>query len=231
MEHRLRIAIDGPAASGKSTTAKLVAKELHYLYIDTGAMYRAITLAALRNKVDIHNGQALSELATRTSIELRPERNDICTFLNGMDVTNEIRMPQVTKVISVISAHQVLREIMVGKQQQLAKDGAVVMDGRDIGTHVLPDAEIKIFMIADLRQRAQRRYDELRKKGVHADLNEIESEIQHRDELDSSRAASPLKPAPDAIHIDTSNLSIPQQVKKVLQIVQDYIQNSQQPNQ
>lgn len=224
MHTKLKIAIDGPAASGKSTTARLVAKKLNYLYIDTGAMYRAITLAAIRSKCDIDNESALAELANKSSIELKNVNDNIRTFLNGTNVSEEIRLPEVTKIISIVAAHKAVREIMVEKQRSLAQYGGVVMDGRDIGTHVLPNAEIKVFMIAGLRERALRRYDELIKKNVGIKLEEIESEIQQRDDLDSSRATSPLKPANDAIHIDTSHLSIEEQVEQVLKLVKNYIQ-------
>jgi CMP/dCMP kinase len=226
MNSKLKIAIDGPAASGKSTTARLVAKKLNYLYIDTGAMYRAITLAALRSDCNINNESELSELAQHSKIELKSVNDEIRTFLNGRDVSEEIRLPEVTKIISIVAAHKALREIMVKKQRFLAQDGGVVMDGRDIGTHVLPNAEIKVFMIAGLRERALRRYDELIKKDVDIKLEEIESEIQQRDELDSSRATSPLKPAKDAVHIDTSRLSIKEQVDQVLKLVENYIQKN-----
>jgi len=224
MNVKIKIAIDGPAASGKSTTARLVAKKLNYLYIDTGAMYRAITLAALRSKCDIVSESALVELANNSSIELKSVNDKIRTFMNGTDVSEEIRLPEVTKIISIVAAHKALREIMVEKQRFLAQYGGVVMDGRDIGTHVLPNAEIKVFMIAGLRERALRRFDELIKKDVDIKLEEIESEIQQRDDLDSSRATSPLKPANDAVHIDTSHLSIEEQVEQVLKLVKNYIQ-------
>ena len=223
MHLKLKIAIDGPAASGKSTTARLVAKKLNYLYIDTGAMYRAITLAVLRGKCDVNNESVLAELANNSSIELKSVNDNIRTFLNGTDVSEEIRLPEVTKIISIVAAHKRLRELMVEKQRFLAQHGGVVMDGRDIGTHVLPNAEIKVFMVASLRERALRRYDELIKKDVDIKLEEIESEIQERDELDSSRATSPLKPAKDAVHIDTSHLSIEEQVDQVLKLVENYI--------
>ena len=225
MHTKLKIAIDGPAASGKSTTARLVAKKLNYLYIDTGAMYRAITLAAIRSKCDIDNESALAELANNSSIELKNVNDNIRTFLNGTDVSEEIRLPEVTKIISIVAAHKALREIMVEKQRFLAQYGGVVMDGRDIGTHVLPNAEIKVFMIAGLRERALRRFDELIKKYVDIKLEEIESEIQQRDDLDSSRETSPLKPANDAVHIDTSHLSIEEQVEQVLKLVESYNKN------
>lgn len=222
MNSKLKIAIDGPAASGKSTTARMVAKKLNYLYIDTGAMYRAITLAALETKVEINDEPALVLLADNASIELQVTHDGVKTVLNGVDVSEEIRLPKVTKVISVISAHKKLRRKMVEKQRFLARHGGVVMEGRDIGTHVLPDAEIKVFMVAGLKERVLRRHLELKKKGIEISLEEIEADIQRRDDLDSSRATAPLKPAKDAIHIDTSLLSIGDQVALVMKLVDDF---------
>ena len=222
MNSKLKIAIDGPAASGKSTTARMVAKKLNYLYIDTGAMYRAITLAALETKVEINDEPALVLLADNASIELQVTHDGVKTVLNGVDVSEEIRLPKVTKVISVISAHKKLRRKMVEKQRFLARHGGVVMEGRDIGTHVLPNAEIKVFMVAGLKERVLRRHLELKKKGIEINLEEIEADIQRRDDLDSSRATAPLKPAKDAIHIDTSLLSIGDQVALVMKLVDDF---------
>lgn len=222
MNSKLKIAIDGPAASGKSTTARMVAQKLNYLYIDTGAMYRAITLAALESKVEINDEPALVLLAGNASIELQVTHDGVKTILNGVDVSEEIRLPKVTKVISVISAHKKLRKKMVEKQRFLARHGGVVMEGRDIGTHVLPDAEIKVFMIAGLKERVLRRHAELRKKGIEISLEQIEADIKRRDDLDSSRVTAPLKPAKDAVHIDTSLLSIDEQVDQVLKLVDDF---------
>ncbi len=222
MNSKLKIAIDGPAASGKSTTARMVAKKLNYLYIDTGAMYRAITLTAIKSKIDINDEPALVLLAANASIELQVAHDGVKTILNGVDISEEIRLPKVTEVISVISAHKKLRREMVEKQRFLARHGGVVMEGRDIGTHVLPDAEIKVFMIAGLKERALRRHVELKKKGIEISLEEIEADIQRRDDLDSSRGTAPLKPAKDAVHIDTSLMSIDEQVARVLKLVADF---------
>ncbi len=227
MNSKLKIAIDGPAASGKSTTARMVAKKLNYLYIDTGAMYRAITLTAIKSKVDINDEPALVLLAGNASIELQVGHDGVKTILNGVDISEEIRLPKVTEVISVISAHKKLRREMVEKQRFLARHGGVVMEGRDIGTHVLPDAEIKVFMIAGLKERALRRHVELKKKGIEISLEEIEADIQRRDDLDSSRVTAPLKPAKDAVHIDTSVLSIDEQVAQVLKLVDDFNKKNQ----
>jgi cytidylate kinase len=212
---RMKIAIDGPAASGKSTTAKIVAKALGYQYIDSGAMYRAVTLAVLDAKIDINNGSAIAALAENMTIELTGQR----TFLDGRYITNDIRKPEITAVISIISAHPALREIMVRKQQQLSANGGVVMDGRDIGTVVLPDAQVKIYMLATVSERAQRRYNELRAKGLDTSVEEIKRDILYRDRIDSERDVAPLKPAVDAVIIDTTNMTIDEQVAKVMQVI------------
>jgi cytidylate kinase len=223
MNRRIKIAIDGPAASGKSTTARLVAERLHYLYIDTGAMYRALTLAVINNSLDINDESAILALARESNIVLAADKGGIQTFLNGKNVSEEIRLPQVTKIISVISAYKNVRQIMVEKQRNLAKDGGIVMEGRDIGTNVLPDAEIKVFMVAGLRERALRRFKEMESRGINISIEEIEQDIRQRDELDSTRLSAPLKPAADAIQIDTSNLTIADQVSQVLNLVRKYL--------
>lgn len=216
---KLKIAIDGPAASGKSTTARIIAKRLGYLYIDTGAMYRALTYAVLQNKIDPQNEQSILELAKKVKIELKPNQNGLHTILNGIDITNEIRLPEVTDIISIISAYASVRKLMVEKQREIAASGGIVMDGRDIGTVVLPDAEIKIFMQATVVQRAKRRFNELSAKGINVNFEEIQKEIEKRDHLDSSRKTSPLIPAADAKKIDTSNLTIEQQVSEILKLI------------
>ena len=219
---KIKIAIDGPAASGKSTTAKIIAQKLNYLYIDTGAMYRALTLVILNAKIDISNKKEIIKISKKSKIELRQIDNELHTFLNDKDVSHEIRLPQINQVISSISAYPEIRKIMVEKQRTLSKDGGIVMDGRDIGTVVLQDAEVKIYMEAQLEERAKRRYNELKSKGVQADLAEIKKEIARRDQIDSTRAASPLKPAEDAIIIDTSNLTIEEQTNACLELINNY---------
>lgn len=219
MKRNLKIAIDGPAASGKSTTAKMLANRLGYLYIDTGAMYRAVTLAFLRSKIALDDVAAIVDLIDGIEIELKQKKNCIHTYLNKEDVSEEIRLPKITAVISQLSAYAQIREIMVKKQRILAQKGGIVMDGRDIGTVVLPDADVKIFMHADIGKRAKRRYNELKDRGINVDYNEIKAEIIRRDTIDSSRNISPLKPAYDAHIIDTSELSIEQQVSQVIDII------------
>ncbi|HDR7513334.1 (d)CMP kinase [Bacillus mobilis] len=219
MDKRISIAIDGPAAAGKSTVAKVVAKKLSYVYIDTGAMYRAITYAALEQKVDIENEVQLMEVVKNVNIEFQQGENTQLVFLNGQDVSEVIRTPDVTNRVSIVAKHRLVREEMVRRQQELAEKGGVVMDGRDIGTHVLPDAEVKIFMLASVEERAERRHLENMDKGFDSNLEQLKEEIAQRDKLDSEREVSPLKKADDALELDTTSLSIEEVVQKIMSIV------------
>ena len=219
MDKRISIAIDGPAAAGKSTVAKVVAKELSYVYIDTGAMYRTLTYAALEQKVDIENEEQLMEVVKNVNIEFQQGENTQLVFLNGQDVSEVIRTPDVTNRVSIVAKHRLVREEMVRRQQELAEKGGVVMDGRDIGTHVLPDAEVKIFMLASVEERAERRHLENMNKGFDSNLEQLKEEIAQRDKLDSEREVSPLKKADDALELDTTSLSIEEVVQKIMSIV------------
>jgi cytidylate kinase len=219
----LIIAIDGPAASGKSTTAREVAQILNYLYIDTGAMYRALTLEILNRHISENNENEVVKVAKEAKIYLISGTNGPRTLLNGVDVSEKIRLPEITRIISRISAYKEVREIMKTKQRELAKNKNVVMDGRDIGTVVLPQADIKIFMDASTDERTDRRVKELKKKRIPVDRERIKEEIIQRDLIDSTRDIAPLKPANDAIIIDTSNLTISDQVQKVIDIVNKYL--------
>ncbi|AUJ26391.1 (d)CMP kinase [Virgibacillus dokdonensis] len=221
MKRLITIAIDGPAAAGKSTVAKIVAEKLSCIYIDTGAMYRALTWKALKNSVNVNNEEALIELLESTDIMLKQNSRGQLVFVDEEDVTYDIRSNEVTNNVSYVAKHPKIREEMVRRQQMLAKHRGVVMDGRDIGTHVLPNADIKIFLIASVEERAKRRYEENIKKGIHADLNELKKEIEQRDEIDSKREASPLIKAKDAIEIDTTSLSIQEVAERILLIAKD----------
>lgn len=205
--------------AGKSTVAKVVAKKLSYVYIDTGAMYRAITYAALEQKVDIENEEKLMEVVKNVNIEFQQGENTQLVFLNGQDVSEVIRTPDVTNRVSIVAKHRLVREEMVRRQQELAEKGGVVMDGRDIGTHVLPDAEVKIFMLASVEERAERRHLENINKGFDSNLEQLQEEIAQRDKLDSEREVSPLKKADDALELDTTSLSIEEVVQKIMGIV------------
>ena len=221
MEKKISIAIDGPAAAGKSTIAKIVAKTLNYIYVDTGAMYRALTYKALNKKISLMNEQALFDLLMETEIQLKPSENGQLVFVDGQNVTAEIRNNEVTGSVSEVAKHRLIREEMVRRQQLFAQNGGVVMDGRDIGTHVLPSAEIKIFMIASVEERAERRHQENVQKGFPSDLEQLKEEIALRDKQDSERKVAPLKKADDAIEIDTTSLSIDQVADQIMSLMKE----------
>ncbi|MDP4161852.1 MAG: (d)CMP kinase [Bacillota bacterium] len=223
MEKRISIAIDGPAAAGKSTVAKIVAEKLSYIYIDTGAMYRALTFKALEESIDLENEQKLLEILLSTEIRLTPSDIGQLVFLDNQNVTDEIRSAIVTNNVSVVSMHKKVREEMVSRQQGFALNGGVVMDGRDIGTHVLPKAEVKVFLLASVEERAERRHTENLQKGFPSDLEILKSEISLRDKLDSEREVAPLMKADDAVEIDTTSLSILEVVDMIMDLVNERI--------
>lgn len=223
MRKNICIAIDGPAAAGKSTVAKIIAKRLSYLYIDTGAMYRALTYLALQQGIALDDEQALISLLKNTYIDLKPSEQGQLVFVNGEDVTNVIRSEEVTNAVSLVAKHPLVREEMVARQRALAKNGGVVMDGRDIGTYVLPDAEVKIFLKASVEERAKRRHAENIARGFPSDLETLKKEIARRDRIDSEREVAPLKKAEDAIEIDTTSLSIEEVVDRIMEIVNERI--------
>lgn len=207
-ESKIAIAIDGPAAAGKSTVAKLVARRLSYIYIDTGAMYRALTLKAIKQRVSLESEADLATLLTSTKIELKQTEEGQRVYLDESDVTLEIRSLEVTNNVSYVAKHASVRKDMVMRQQALTKKQGVVMDGRDIGTHVIPDAEVKIFLHATVEERAKRRHEENIAKGFTSDIEELKKEIEQRDLIDTKRESAPLIKAEDAIEIDTTSLSI-----------------------
>ncbi len=213
------IAIDGPAGAGKSTIAKLVAKELNAIYIDTGAMYRAMALYLLRSHIDIEDEKALNECVASADISIRFVDGEQQVLLNGENVNSLIRTEEVSGMASVSSAKGVVRVKLVDLQRRLAEDNDVVMDGRDIGTHVLPNAKPKIYLTASSKVRARRRYDELTAKGETCDLETIEKDIIERDERDKNREISPLRQAEDAVLIDTSDMTIDQVKEKIISLI------------
>jgi cytidylate kinase len=215
------VAIDGPAASGKSTTARLAAERLGFLYLDTGAMYRAVTWKALESGVDPGDAVALAELVGRIHVQIVPGGNGARVHVDGEDVTEGIREPRISRAVSRVSSVPAVRRAMVEIQRRIGRSGAVVVEGRDIGTVVFPDARVKIFLEASLEERAARRQAELRRSGVEQSREELAREIRSRDELDSGRADSPLRRAPDAVHVDTTRLSIDQQVDEVVRVVRE----------
>ena len=197
--------------------AKLIADEKNFIYIDTGAMYRALTYHALDQGVDIHDGLSLLDLLDQSKISFAKKNGDQLTYLNGQDVSLAIRQNDVTQAVSQVSSHKEVRQEMVRRQQELASQGSVVMDGRDIGTVVLPDAEVKIFLEASPEERARRRYQENQSKGISSTYQDLLEEIKKRDQLDSTREVSPLKQAQDAMVIDTTSLTIEEVKDKILQ--------------
>lgn len=217
---KIIIAIDGYSACGKSTTAKRVAADLNYGYIDTGAMYRAVTLYFLDNWVDITNPKKVSEALNNISISFHhnPKTSTNETYLNGLNVESKIRDMRISGKVSEVSTIKEVRVSMVSQQQKMAKSKGVVMDGRDIGTVVFPDAEVKIFMQADFFIRAERRQAELLEKGELIDLKEIQENLQHRDHIDTTREESPLRKADDAIEIDTTHVTLDEQVEQLVQL-------------
>ena len=210
------IAIDGPAASGKSTTAKLVAKKLKVTYLDTGAMYRAVTLQLLRSKIDFVDIDKVSAILDDLIIDMFDHKGVNIVKINDEDVTGEIRSSNVTKYVSEVSALLSVRESMVVMQREIGHKTDCVIEGRDIGTIVFPNADYKFFMVADIKMRAKRRLKEMKQLGIVKSVKEVISELESRDQKDSSRDNSPLRKAKDAIEIDTSNLSIVEQVDKII---------------
>lgn len=223
MEKRISIAIDGPAAAGKSTVAKIVAEKLSYIYIDTGAMYRALTYKAIINQLNLEDEDSLLDTLLTANIELFPSERGQMVFLDGQDVTDLIRSREVTNSVSVVSKHKKVREEMVRRQQAFAVGGGVVMDGRDIGTFVLPNAEVKVFLLASVEERAIRRHNENLEKGFPSDLEKLKEDISRRDKIDSEREVAPLKKAEDAMEIDTTSLTIPKVVEKIMALVSERI--------
>jgi len=222
---KLVIAIDGPAASGKSTTARLVAERLGYMHVDTGAMYRAVTLKVLRSGISLENEGTIARLMESTHVELRSDHGKLAVLLDGEDVTERIRTPEVTRSVSAVSRLKDVRAAMVREQRALGRHGGLVLEGRDIGTVVFPDADCKFFMIAGLEARANRRRKEMEGTGVGADLDQLLREIEERDRLDSTRTESPLRKADDALVVDTSDLSIEEQVEFVVGKVEEKLKS------
>ena len=215
------VAIDGPAGAGKSTIAKRLAKELGFVYVDTGAMYRAIGLYMLKNSVDGRDEAAVSEAVKNVEVTLSYDDGVQCVYLNGEDVSKMIRTEEVSALASQTSAYQAVREKLLDLQRTMAKHNDVLMDGRDIGTTILPNADVKIYLTASVETRAKRRYDEYIAKGQTCDLAEIEEDIKTRDHNDMTRKISPLKKADDAIEVDSSNMNIDEVVETIKNICKE----------
>lgn len=217
------IAIDGPAGAGKSTIAKLVAKELSFIYVDTGAMYRAMALYLLREKVDPENAEEIARQCKKAQISIEYKDGEQVVFLNQENVNAFLRLEEVGNMASVSSANPNVRAHLLELQRNLAKQNSVVMDGRDIGTTILPHADVKIYLTASAETRAKRRYLELTEKGISCDIHEIQKDIEERDLRDMNREVSPLRQAEDAVLVDSSDMDISQVVKRILQIYTEKI--------
>ena len=216
------IAIDGPAGAGKSTTARKVAEQLGYVHVDTGAMYRAVTLAVVNSNSEPTEENVRTVMESMT-IHLKVEDDGQHTYLNGEDVTNALRQQSVTDLVSKVSSYSSVRRRLVQKQRELGLSGGIVMDGRDIGSVVFPNAHVKVYLVADLEERSRRRLEELKAKGQQVDAAAIRTQIEERDRLDSQRAESPLIKPDGAHEIDTTNLSIDEQVAKIVKLAKSYL--------
>lgn len=220
---KIVVAIDGPAGAGKSTIAKLAAEKLGYAYIDTGAMYRSVAWRFLQTGAAFDEA-FISKLACTMVIDFKPEAKVNRVFVDGTEVTDAIRTPEVTAIVSRVAAIGAVREAMVEQQRRMGTVGGVLMDGRDIGTVVFPDAQLKIFLTASVEERARRRYKEMQQKGQQVELAQLAADIAARDKADSERTIGPLRQAEDAILLDTSDMSISQVTEKILQLVQERAQ-------
>lgn len=219
----INVAIDGPAGAGKSTVARRAAESLGYIYVDTGALYRAVGLKFSRTGTDISSDDAVKKLLCETAVDIRFIGGEQHVFLDGEDVSGLIRTPEASMMASAVSAKPTVREFLLEMQRKLARENNVIMDGRDIGTVVLPDADVKIFLTASVKVRAERRLKELREKGENVTLHEVCTDIEKRDYNDIHRAAAPLKQADDAVLADTSGLDLCDSVALVVSIIKERI--------
>lgn len=218
------IAIDGPAGAGKSTIAKRVAEELNFMYVDTGALYRAVALCAIQKNIEPDDSQRVSEMLSEIKVQLAFNyRFEKVVLLDGKDVSSRIRTPEVSMAASKISALPQVRAYLLDLQRDIAKENNVIMDGRDIGTVVLPDARVKIFLTASPQVRAERRYKELSEKGANVSFDEVLRDVNERDYNDSHRKTAPLKPAEDSVFVDTTDLDFEQSVEKIISVIKERI--------
>ena len=220
---KIAIAIDGPAGAGKSSISKVVANELGYLYIDTGAMYRGVTWAVLDSHVDVNNQKEVEALLPSLDLTLEPTANACKVFVKGQDVTDLIRQQQINENVSTIASYKGVREYLVERQQAMAAVGGVILDGRDIGSVVLPNAELKIYLTASVDARAKRRWLEVQGTSNEQPLEDIKKNVESRDEMDKNRDESPLVCVEDAIVVDSSNMTFDEAVKHILHLVQERI--------
>ncbi|MDD4801754.1 MAG: (d)CMP kinase [Syntrophomonas sp.] len=215
----MKIAIDGPAGAGKSTLARLLAQKMSFVYIDTGAMYRALTLRAQQKDIDLQDELSLCEMANSINIYFESQGGVQLVFCDGEDITEAIRSPEVNSNVSIVAAHPKVREIMVQKQKNMAQCNNVIMDGRDIGEQVLPDAEFKFFLTADLNERAKRRALEMERQGYYSDINDIEINLAKRDQMDADRKVGALKILEESIIVDTSQFGVDEVLAHILSII------------
>lgn len=227
MSKTISIAIDGPSGAGKSTIARAAAEHFGFIYVDTGAIYRTLGLGAVRNNIDIADTDAVRDFLPTVHIEMKHDEKDgQRMYLNGVDVTGEIRHPEISQAASKISAIPCVREFLLQMQRDMAERYNVIMDGRDIGTVVLPNADIKIFLTASLDDRARRRYDELILKGMDVTYPGVYADMQKRDEQDSNRAVAPLKPAEDSVILDTSGNSLQESIDLICSVIKDSLEKT-----
>lgn len=219
MSRGLRVAIDGPTGAGKGTVARLVARRLGYRYVDTGAMYRAVAWKALREGVDLEDGPAVAEVARRTQVRLEPAGDGLRVLCDGEDVTEAIRSVEVSAAVRRVAANPGVREVLTRQQRKLAEDGGVVMEGRDIGTVVLPHAEVKVYLEASLEERARRRFQEMRERGEAVSLEAVRELVRQDDELAKTRPTAPLRPAEDAVVVDTTGRSPEEVAEEIVALV------------
>lgn len=217
----INVAIDGPAGAGKSTISRRAAKELGFIYVDTGALYRTVGLNAIRTGVNLDSPEAIAESVNGISVDLGYENGEQSVFLNGENVSAFIRTPEASMAASRVSAVPAVREFLFGLQQDIAAKNDCVMDGRDIGTVVLPHAQVKIFLTASAEERARRRYKELMEKGEKVEYEKVLAEMKERDYNDSNRAIAPLKAAPDAITVDTTELTLEESIEKIKNVIKE----------
>lgn len=221
--HKIAVAVDGPAGAGKSSISKIVAKKLGYLYIDTGAMYRSVTWAVLHNHIDVNNQKAVEALLPELDLTMEASDDSCKVFIAGQDVTDFIRTPQVNNAVSIVASYKGVRQYLVERQRLMAEAGGVILDGRDIGSVVLPNAELKIYLTASVEARAMRRYLEVKGTVNEQTLENIKDSVMQRDDMDKNRKESPLIQVEDAVLVDSSEMTFDETVEHILHLVQERI--------
>ena len=221
--HKIAVAVDGPAGAGKSSISKIVAKKLGYLYIDTGAMYRSVTWAVLHNHIDVNNQKAVEALLPKLDLTMEASDDSCKVFIAGQDVTDFIRTPQVNNAVSIVASYKGVRQYLVERQRLMADAGGVILDGRDIGSVVLPNAELKIYLTASVEARAMRRYLEVKGTVNEQTLEDIKDSVMQRDDMDKNRKESPLIQVEDAVLVDSSEMTFDETVEYILHLVQERI--------